>query len=102
MANDNGNNDKAILAQLQAKIAELEAQNQRLAAKRTSAGPRELSFKVGVKGGVSVYGLSRFPVTLYGSQWERLIAAIPQIQAFMAKNSALLKTKDTPAEAVAA
>jgi hypothetical protein len=54
-----------------------------------------LTLKVGAKGGVSLYGVnSRFPVTLYGSQWQRILNHAPQIQAFLTENAAKLKTKE--------
>ena len=64
--------------------------------------PQRLSFKVtakredgkGTDGALSIYGLGRFPVTLYRSQWERLFAAQPEIAAFIKTNAALLATKD--------
>ena len=46
------------------------------------------------KGGVSVYGLGRFPVTLYKEQWEKLLAITDDIRTFMQENDAQLKTKD--------
>ncbi len=57
---------------------------------------RKLSMKVTDKGGLSVYGLGRFPTTLYRSQWERLLAddTVAQIKAFIVANSALLTVKD--------
>ncbi len=57
---------------------------------------RKLSMKVTEKGGLSVYGLGRFPTTLYRSQWERLLAddTVAQIKAFIVANSALLTVKD--------
>lgn len=57
---------------------------------------RKLSFKVTEKGGLSVYGLGRFPTTLYASQWERLLApdTVKEINAFMAANAKLLARKD--------
>ena len=55
---------------------------------------RKLSLKVSEKGAVSLYGMGRFPVTLYGGQWERLLAAAPQITAFLKANASLLATKD--------
>lgn len=77
--------------QMAKRIAELEAQ---LAAKNA---PKAISFKVSEKGGVSVYGLnSRFPVTLYGEQWARLIAAVPQLQAFLNTHKSELSTKANP------
>lgn len=56
---------------------------------------RKLSMKVTEKGGLSIYGLGRFPVTLYRSQWERLLddATVTEIKAFMATNAALLAVK---------
>jgi hypothetical protein len=78
--------------QMVAMIASLRAENAALAAKKE----RKLSFKVSEKGAVSVYGLSaRFPTTLYKGQWDRLIAVIPELQAFMAANEAKLAVKPT-------
>lgn len=57
-------------------------------------GERKLSLKVTAKGGVSLYGLGRFPVTLYASQWDKLVTATDQIKAFVDTNRALLSTKD--------
>jgi hypothetical protein len=50
--------------------------------------------KVSEKGAVSVYGLGRFPVTLYREQWEKLLAMADPIKAFIAKNDHLLKRKE--------
>lgn len=58
------------------------------------ASERKLSLKVSEKGAVSLYGMGRFPVTLYGTQWERLIAHAGEISAFLNTNRALLATKD--------
>ena len=74
--------------ELKARLAELEkAQGQR----RTGA----LEFRVGEKGGVSVYGLGRFPVTLYKEQWLRLLAQADGIRAFIRENEGALKSKET-------
>ena len=54
---------------------------------------RKITCKVSEKGALSVYGLGRFPVTLYSGQWERLFAASADIQAFATANSALLAVK---------
>lgn len=62
--------------------------------KMRTAPANRLSLKVTEKGGVSCYGLGRFPVTLYLSQWERLLAAKDDIAAFIEANRALLATKD--------
>jgi hypothetical protein len=57
-------------------------------------GAKGITFKVSEKGGLSVYGLGRFPVTLYKEQWEKLLALSDDIKAFIAENSDKLKTKD--------
>ena len=73
---------------MQKRIQELEAQ---LAAKHT---PQPLKLKVSAKGAVSVYNLNaRFPVTLYGDQWRRLMEAKDQILAFIETNAAHLSIK---------
>ena len=55
---------------------------------------RKMTLKVTEKGGVSLYGLGRFPVTLYASQWERWIAEVEQIKTFLQVNAALLSHKE--------
>lgn len=72
--------------ELKAKLAELEKQG---GTRRTGS----LEFRVGEKGGVSVYGLGRFPVTLYYEQWIRLLEAVPQLKAFLEENKADGKLK---------
>jgi hypothetical protein len=72
--------------ELMARIAELESQ----------AGGRKrgtLEFRVGEKGGVSVYGLGRFPVTLYYEQWIRLLDAVDSLRSFLEENKSKLKLK---------
>jgi hypothetical protein len=67
----------------------LKAQNAALAAKLQAASvkkERPLSFKVSKKGAVSVYGLSRFPTTLYANQWEKVFAQIDAMRAFFRDN----------------
>jgi hypothetical protein len=73
--------------ELKAKLAELEKQVE--GRKRGT-----LDYKVSEKGGVSVYGLGRFPVTLYYEQWIRLLDQADQIRAFMEENKSRLKMKD--------
>ena len=73
--------------QLKARIAELEA-------KLSSRKSRNLEFRVSEKGGVSVYGLGRFPVTLYYEQWMRLLGAVDELRGFIEENKSRLKTKD--------
>jgi hypothetical protein len=72
--------------ELLARIAELEKQ-----AGAKMAG--KLEFRVGEKGGVSVYGLGRFPVTLYYEQWIRLLDAGEDLRAFLEANKSSLKLK---------
>jgi hypothetical protein len=73
------------------RIAELEQQAQ-------GRKPTTLEFRVSDKGGVSVYGLGRFPVTLYYEQWTRLLARADELQAFMEDNKGKLKLKPRAAE----
>ena len=74
-----------ILAELQ----RLKAENEAL-----KAGSRRTTYlKVSDKGGVSLYGLGRFPVTLYVEQWETVLAMADEIRAFIADNAVQLKRK---------
>lgn len=57
------------------------------------ASPRKLTMKVSAKGALSVYGLGRFPVTLYRGQWERLASEMDTIAAFISANAADLTVK---------
>ena len=57
-------------------------------------GAKGITFKVSEKGGLSVYGLGRFPVTLYKEQWLKLLSLSDDIHAFINENSDRLKTKD--------
>jgi hypothetical protein len=75
--------------ELQAELERLRAENQAL--KKTSA--KGLSLKVSEKGALSVYGLGRFPVTLYKEQWVKLLGMADDIRAFIQANDAELKTK---------
>ena len=74
---------------LKAELQRLRDENERLKT-RTARG---VSLKVREKGGVSVYGLGRFPVTLYKEQWTRLLDMADEIRAFIRENDAKLKTK---------
>jgi hypothetical protein len=73
--------------ELKAKVAELEKQVQ--GRKRGT-----IDFKVSEKGGVSIYGLGRFPVTLYYEQWIRLLDHAEQIRQFLEENKGRLKMKN--------
>jgi hypothetical protein len=72
------------------ELERLRAENERL--KRRSS--RGVTMKVSEKGGLSVYGLGRFPVTLYKEQWTRLLDMADDIRTFMRENDSLLKSKD--------
>ena len=74
---------------MEAKIARLEAENQALKGRRSG----NLSLKVSEKGGLSVYGLGRFPVTLYKEQWVKLLGFAKEIESFIKENESQLKTK---------
>jgi hypothetical protein len=74
---------------LQAEIERLRAENEAL----KKPGRGKLSLKVSEKGALSVYGMGRFPVTLYKEQWLRLLAVADDIKSFIDANSERLKTK---------
>ena len=72
--------------------AELERLKAETSGRRLQRG-RSVSLKVSEKGGVSVYGLGRFPVTLYKEQWQKLLAMADEIKAFLREHDAELKAK---------
>jgi hypothetical protein len=74
---------------LKAELERLKAENERLKSQRG----RSVSLKVSEKGGVSVYGLGRFPVTLYKEQWGKLLAMADDIRDFIKEHDAELKAK---------
>ena len=74
---------------VKAELERLRAENAAL----KSRGQRGVSLRVSEKGGVSVYGLGRFPVTLYKEQWARLLDMADEIRAFIRENEAALKRK---------
>ena len=74
---------------LQAELERLRAENSAL--KKTSA--KGLSMKVSEKGALSIYGLGRFPVTLYKEQWAKLLDMADDIRTFLKANDAQLKAK---------
>lgn len=76
---------------LKTELERLRAENEILKKRRSSA----VSMKVSEKGAVSVYGLGRFPVTLYQEQWEKLLAMAEDIRAFIAENKSKLKVKES-------
>ena len=71
--------------ELKARLAELETKQQRTGS---------ISFKVSDKGGVSVYGLGRFPVTLYYEQWIKLLDRAQDLREFLEENRSKLKLKE--------
>ena len=75
---------------LRAELERLKRENESL--KKGAA--RGVSLKVSEKGGLSVYGLGRFPVTLYKEQWSKLLDMSEQIRAFLKEHDAELKSKD--------
>ena len=85
---ERGNMAEPTYEELKAKLAQLEKEVE------TKKRSGDLIFKVGEKGGVSVYGLGRFPVTLYYEQWNRLLGAANDIKQFMEENKTKLKLKE--------
>ena len=75
---------------LEQKVARLEAENAALKQKKTG----QLTLKISEKGGLSVYGLGRFPVTLYKEQWAKLLGLVDEIKKFLKENDHLLKGKE--------
>jgi hypothetical protein len=75
--------------EMKAELERLRAENSRL----KQRGSRGVSMKVSEKGGVSIYGLGRFPVTLYKEQWEKLLDMADDIRAFILENAGKLKIK---------
>ena len=74
------------------KLARLEAENQALK-EQVDRKTGQLRMKVSEKGGLSIYGLGRFPVTLYKEQWVRLLDHVDEIKAFLKDNDQQLKAK---------
>jgi hypothetical protein len=76
--------------ELKAELEKLKAENATLKAR----GSKGISMKVSEKGAVSVYGLGRFPVTLYQEQWLKLLDIAEDIRAFIGENTSRLKKKE--------
>ncbi len=76
-------------AELKAELERLKAENEAL----KTRGSKAVSMKVSEKGGVSVYGLGRFPVTLYQEQWLKLLEVAEDILAFIREHESQLKKK---------
>jgi hypothetical protein len=75
--------------EMKAEIERLRAENESLKKPRG-----QMSLKVSEKGALSVYGLGRFPVTLYREQWEKLLGMAADIRQFIEENDRLLKKKE--------
>jgi len=75
--------------EMQAELERLRAENERLKRPRG-----QMSMKVSEKGALSVYGLGRFPVTLYREQWEKLLGMADEIRDFIRDNDSALKKKE--------
>jgi hypothetical protein len=76
--------------EMKAELERLRAENERL----KKAGSGRLAMKVSEKGAVSIYGMGRFPVTLYKEQWLRLLSMADDIKDFIAANEQQLKAKE--------
>ncbi len=77
-------------SEVEQELQRLREENERLKARRSTG---EITLRVSEKGAVSVYGLGRFPVTLYQEQWEKLLTHVEQIRTFIADNREHLKRK---------
>ncbi|MGH7897731.1 MAG: hypothetical protein ACREQQ_07255 [Candidatus Binatia bacterium] len=76
---------------VQKELERLRAENEAL---KQKSKPGALSFRVSQKGAVSVYGLGRFPVTLYQEQWDKLLDNVDELRRFIEANRGSLKKKD--------
>lgn len=85
----NGVDMATVLARLNA----LEAENAALKAQQTASAKRTISLKISAKGALSVYGIGRFPVTLYAGQWETVFGIAEQMKTFIAQNAGKLSRK---------
>jgi hypothetical protein len=77
---------------MKSELERLRAENEALKNKKSNSGT--LSMKVSEKGALSVYGMGRFPVTLYKEQWLKLLSITDDLKKFIKDNDSLLKTKE--------
>ena len=75
--------------EMKAELERLKAENETL----KTRGSRAISMKVSEKGGLSIYGMGRFPITLYKEQWSKLLEMADEIRAFIKENDSKLKAK---------
>lgn len=78
---------------MKTELERLRAENEALKNKKSASGT--LSMKVSEKGALSVYGMGRFPVTLYKEQWLKLLSITEDLKKFIAENDDRLKTKES-------
>lgn len=90
MVNPNTNQTNTMSAQEKSELTALRAELAALKSKKAAS----VKLKVSEKGAVSVYGLGRFPVTLYKEQMETLLEKAEEIRSFIAANTFALKTKE--------
>ena len=79
------------MKELQEELERLKKENSELKKEKKAPG---VTWKVSEKGALSVYGLGRFPVTLYKSQWEQIFDKVDEIKLFMKENESKLAIKD--------
>jgi hypothetical protein len=79
--------------EMQAELERLRAENEAL--KSGAAARRRIYLKVSDKGAVSLYGLGRFPLTLYVEQWETVLGMADEVRTFLADNAGKLKRKES-------
>jgi hypothetical protein len=84
--------DRFMSEDMKAELERLKAENEALKSKSAARGT--LSMKVSEKGALSIYGMGRFPVTLYKEQWLKLLGITEEIRKFIADNDSKLKTKE--------
>lgn len=85
--------DNAALLAMIAELEALKADNAKLKAKAGAKTVKGLSLRVSVKGALSLYGVGRWPVTLYREQWVKLLDIADDVRAFILANNATLKFK---------
>jgi hypothetical protein len=77
-------------SEMKAELERLRAENAKLKTKEKGG----ITLKVSEKGALSLYGMGRFPVTLYKEQWLRVLERVDEIKAFIAENDSRLKAKE--------